>query len=140
MAREGLPGGPVDHLTGLPISSNDAGQQDAAAAPELDSTEFEFPPESDKLAKQGSLFYPVLSHHCCIYIADDEDYQRASEILIKLGATRQPTISATEAEWINRWATVLQCSPRCWWPCTSGKIRGTEQRRSRSIAKATGFA
>ncbi len=40
-----------------------------------------------------------------IYIDNDEDYQRASQIQVKMGAAREPTISASEAEWINRWAT-----------------------------------
>jgi hypothetical protein len=40
-------------------------------------------------------------------VDNDEDYQRASEILLKLGAAREPMISANEVEWINRWTTTL---------------------------------
>jgi len=32
---------------------------------------------------------------------------RASEILLKLGAAREPMISAKEVEWINRWTTTI---------------------------------
>jgi hypothetical protein len=111
MGREGLPGDPIDHSTGLPVSNdNDAEQKDPAAPPEPDPADFDSPPESDSglgATGQRDVFYPGRSGHCCIYIDDDEDYQRASEILLKLGAAREPVISAAQAEWINRWATTI---------------------------------
>ncbi len=54
--------------------------------PEPDPADFEVPPGADSEAKdprQGYAFSPLVTQRCCIYIDNDEDYQRASQILVK---------------------------------------------------------
>ena len=109
--QEGQLGEAIDHLTGLPARGGDPQNTEVeTTGPEPDAKDFELTPAEEKELKEAEERGPLpqrLPPHCCIYIDNDEDYQRASELLLKLGAAQEPMLSAGEVDWINRWTTTF---------------------------------
>jgi hypothetical protein len=109
--QEGQLGEAIDHLTGLPVRDGELPVPEGQPGPEPDPKDFELSPKEEKelqaAEQERSLLSGRVSRSYCIYVDNDEDYQRASELLLKLGAAREPMISAKEVEWINRWTTTI---------------------------------
>lgn len=109
--QEGQLGEAIDHLTGLPVRGGDPPEPEEETGPEPDPKDFELSPEEEEeletAEEERSAFSGRYSSRYCIYVDNDEDYPRASEILLKLGAAREPMISAREVEWINGWTTTI---------------------------------
>jgi hypothetical protein len=95
----------------VPVREGELPEPQRQIGPEPDPKDFELSPEEEKeleaAQEERSSFSGRVSPSYCIYVDNDEDYQRASEILLKLGAAREPMISAKEVEWINRWTTTI---------------------------------
>lgn len=96
--QEGQLGEAIDHLTGLPVRDGEPPKPEAQSGPEPDPKDFELSPEEEKelrvAEEERSSFSGRVSRSYCIYVDNDEAYQRGSEILLKLGAAREPMISA----------------------------------------------
>jgi hypothetical protein len=102
-----------DHLTSQPeVPTADSGVECSAGISEEDLAELRAAADASSLApiSQENDSSPILAAvppTIEIYADQDSDYQRASEILLKLGAVRGSTLSAKSVERLNLWTLWL---------------------------------
>lgn len=102
---------PVDHLSGE--SAGESVSEDVSTTyEEPDPKDFEETPEEAKRreAREQSERPPILRRSVPaypIYVDRDEDYQRASDVLIKLGAAKDLMLKGSTIEAINRWSIAI---------------------------------
>ena len=108
------------YLSGESSPDLTSGESDCETSPpdvsktpeEPDPKDFEETPEEAerRSARERSDGEPDLRRYIPtypIYVYSDEDYQRASDILIKLGAAKEVMLNETTIEAINRWSIAL---------------------------------
>jgi hypothetical protein len=102
---------PVDHLSGEPAGGSV--REDASTTYEQpDPKDFQETPEEAERreVREQSDSPPLFGRYVQsypVYVDRDEDYQRASTILIKLGAAKDLMLKGSTIEAINRWAIAL---------------------------------
>jgi len=99
-----------DHLTGRPTNDAKGDGPEAAEDDEPDASEFVDSADDLKARSQEAETAPYLSRgssRYCIYIDRDEDYAKATGILLKMGAAKELMLSDDLIRAINKWTWVF---------------------------------